>query len=112
MGGSYLFQWWSSTIKAGTQIDDVLTSAGGAALHPNTTNVIGGRGQYQLGTFAATTPTQTFTFTGVGSSVAVASYLNGFQLRQLAPPPVVPEPGTALFGLALLGTVPARRAWR
>ena len=45
------------------------------------------------------------------SAGTVRTFLNGISVTSAAPP-IVPEPGTALFGLALLGTALTRRARR
>ena len=50
-----------------------------------------------LGTFTANAVSQQVTY----DNSELGGGFNAFQLR-LAAPPVVPEPGTALFGLALL----------
>ena len=64
-----------------------------------------GLGEFALGTFVAdATASQSVTFSSNSNGV-----LTALQLRHLAPPPPVPEPGTALFGLALLGTALTRR---
>ena len=66
-------------------------------LDPNPSLAEGGLGQFVTGSFTANNACQQVTFTD--SEVGV---INGFQLRQVTAP-VIPEPGTALFGLGLLG---------
>ena len=61
------------------------------------------RDPFAIGTFTADVPSQAITF-----SDGFLPYVNGFQLREVTAP-VIPEPGTALFGLALLGTTLLRR---
>jgi PEP-CTERM motif len=103
-GAGYQFEWWSNTSQ-NLPFLTTATAGGAVTLSPNTASLNGGLGQYAIGTFTAdATTTQAVTFTSPANP-----FLNGFQLRQLAPPPVVPEPGTALFGLALTGAALTRR---
>lgn len=103
VGQTYEFQWWSN--NSGTSFPVVLTATAGnsVSLSSNPSATVGGLGQYAVGTFTADAASQAISF-ALPSGGAI---LNGFQLRQ-----VVPEPGTALFGLALLGvcTLRNRRA--
>ena len=102
MGQTYLFETWvndsQSHIPPGFTFDVDVSSGSLVTLDPNTTIVEGGLGQYVVGTFTASAASQQVTYDNseVGGSLAA------FQLR-LAPPTVIPEPGTALFGLALVG---------
>jgi hypothetical protein len=99
VGATYAFQWWASdSNNAG--VSTTATAGAVAVLDNNVPNADGGLGQYVVGTFVADAATQSVEFVGV---------FNAAQLRQLAPAPVVPEPGTALAGLALAGFVGLRR---
>jgi len=102
VGQEYQFQWWSNNSSA--TVDGTTATAGNAVtLDSNLTNAGGGVGQFAIGTFIADNAAQQIVFTRTaGSSI---STVNGFQLRQLAPGPgtAVPEPGSALMGMLVLG---------
>ncbi len=103
VGQTYVFQTWvndsQSHIPPGFTFAVDVSSGSLVTLDPNTTIVEGGLGQYVVGTFTASAASQQVTY----DNSEVGGGFNAFQLRTAAPP-VVPEPGTALFGLALLGT--------
>ncbi len=102
-GGLYEFEWWYNQSSIGTAATDQTALAGNSrTLDGNTTNAAGGTGQFAIGTFLATDPSQTINFSSAGNAA-----LNAFQLRVLSAP--IPEPGTALFGVALGGVVFLRR---
>ena len=107
-GATYQFEWWNDTSNNPANFTTTATAGNAVTLNSNPgNNLNGGLGQYAIGTFVAdATTSQAITFAGDGDKV-----LNGFQLRQLAPP-TVPEPGSALFGLALLAPALTRRARR
>jgi MYXO-CTERM domain-containing protein len=67
-------------------------------LESNTSAALGVVGQFVLGTFTADATSQVIAFNGPSGP-----NLNGLQLRQVGPSPAVPEPGTALAGLVLVG---------
>ena len=96
VGHQYVFEFWvNGSNSAGT--DNFRTTASApnpVSLDDNTTNAIGGTGQFVIGTFNCGDPTEIITFTGTDSTQAPT--VNAFQLRDLS---VVPEPST----LALLG---------
>ena len=101
LGQMYEFQAWVNDSRNQTppgftfQVD---VSAGNTVtLDPNPSLADGGLGQFVIGTFMADSTSQQIDFTN--SEVAV---INAFQLRQLAAPPI-PELGTALFGVAMIG---------
>ena len=105
-GATYQFEWWKDTSSLPNRTTTA-TAGNAVTLNSNPSNAPGGLGQFALGTFVAdATTSQAITF--AASSDAV---LNGFQLRKTADP-VVPEPGTALFGLALLAPALTRRTRR
>lgn len=72
-------------------------SVNSVTLDSNTSNVVGGLGQYVIGTFTASGVTASFTLTGSGTGLDQLPLLNALQVR------AVPEPSTyamALAGLA------------
>ena len=114
----YQFQWWSNAV--GLSSFDPNPPPGPVPL-PTTTATAGnsvsllrkdsltGLGQFAIGTFTATAPTQSIVFSGAGTY----NLINGFQLRDLGAA-AVPEPTAGLFGIALsvvaIGVRRARRA--
>lgn len=107
VGASYQFEWWSngSTIAG---FATTATAGDSVTLNSNPSNANGGVGQFALGTFTTDAATQQIVF----SSPTIFNGVNGLQLRQLAPASV-PEPATALAGMALVGlfgTMRRRRA--
>ncbi len=111
VNASYELQFWtnfSGFIDIGGST--VATAGNAVTLSPSTNagpSGEGGLGQYAIGTFTANAATQTIAFTG--TNPFIGPLINGFQLRQTAVPPAVPEPGTALAGLALVGVLGLRR---
>ncbi len=103
IGESYLFQTWvndSRDFNGNVFTVDLNRDGNGVGevtLAPGQ-GLEGSLGRYVTGTFTANATSQQVTY--FGSEVGV---VNAAQLRRVSPP-VVPEPGTALFGLALLGT--------
>jgi PEP-CTERM motif len=106
VGSTYDFQWWSSTSQAFPGFETTLASSPGSnvSLDKNVGDATGNLGQWVLGTFTADSASQAITFTSNNRPV-----LNGFQLRQLSS---VPEPGTALAGVSLLGLCGMQRRRR
>jgi len=108
LGTTYEFQWWSdvngSPYTNGLGAVATATAGNSVTLDSNTTDATGGLGQYVIGTFMADGPTQNIVFTHPVNN-NVSGVINAFQLRELT---VVPEPGTALFGLALMGVALVR----
>lgn len=104
----YQFQWWANVSAPGFVFGDTTATAGNAVtVDWNTTNAIGGLGQFVIGTFTADGPTQVITFSASKDAV-----INGFQLRDLSalePVATLPEPGTALAGAMLIGLLGLRR---
>lgn len=109
LGASYQFQFWTN-YSGFIDVGGLTTATAGNAvtLSPQIFSGIGegGVGQFALGTFTANAATQAITFTG--TNPFIGPLLNGFQLRQLAAP-AVPEPGTALAGVLLVGCAGLRR---
>jgi hypothetical protein len=96
VGHQYVFEFWvNGSNSAGTDnFRTTATAPNSVSLDDNTTNAIGGTGQFVIGTFTCGDPTEVISFTGTDSTQAPT--VNAFQLRDLT---VVPEPST----LALLG---------
>ena len=103
IGGNYEFQTWMNDPRdfSGTIFSMTVTSGDAVTLDPGA-GTEGSLGQYVIGTFVADAPTQTVEF--FGSEIGV---VNGYQLRQIIAP--VPEPGTILFGMALVGAAGCAR---
>ena len=99
VGANYEFEWWSNVSTGAASLTGAF--AGVVVALNSRTGGVGGLGQFAVGTFTADGPTQAVLFNGPGSN-----YLNAAQLRQTS---VVPEPGTAFFGLALCGVAGLRR---
>jgi hypothetical protein len=122
VGENYLFQVWVnnsdrdfsgfsrgdfSVIVSDDLGSEVELYAGdnGIGVGPGDTNLPPTLGQYVIGTFNADATLQNINFL----SGEIDGVVNGFQLRRITASPAVPEPGTALAGLALVGFVSARR---
>ena len=104
-GQDYLVQWWTNNsanltpILGGSFANTIADNPTGVTLDPNTTNQLGGVGQFAIGTFTADATTQVFT---LEASSGFSPLINGLQVR------AVPEPATyilALAGLAAGGRV-------
>ena len=98
-GNSYQVQFWANESatyahNVSTDAKTVLTAGNAATLDLDSTNVVGGAGQWVTGTFTANASTEVLT---VDATPAGRPILNGFQVR------TVPEPATA--GLLGLGAV-------
>jgi hypothetical protein len=100
LGDHYQFQWFlNGSNTAG--VDNFRTTATApnpVSLDDNTTNAIGGTGQFVIGTFTAGATQEIITFTGADTTQAPT--VNAFQLRDIS---AVPEPGT--LALLAIGTV-------
>ena len=107
-GAQYQFQWWAHESEPSSfdpfappppaNPATTATSGVNSVTLERRGNLAGSVGQFALGVFTATSATQSITFNGSDAK----TLLSAFQLRQLSTP-AVPEPGTALFGLALSG---------
>jgi hypothetical protein len=109
VGQQYEFQWWLNASSASTQIGlgTTATATNSVTLDDNTTNAVGGVGQFVIGTFTASGATEIVAFTGINS--VNTPTIDAFQLR------AVPEPATAtslVLGLGLLGLIARRRLQR
>lgn len=97
-GSSYTFQWWTndSNLAFGGVNSTTATAGNSVTLDENTTNAVGGLGQWVTGTFTASGTSQAIVFSGPRPEI------NAFQLRE------VPAPGAAAL-LGLAGMMAGRR---
>ena len=103
-GNEYRLQWWTNDSAMtpyfpGSQrylFENTFSSGSvnSVTLDSNTANVVGGLGQYVIGTFTAGGATASFTLTGSGTGLDQLPLLNALQVR------AVPEPSTYAMGLA------------
>ena len=113
VGTQYQFQWWANQSSFFSfdplappppALPTTTATAGNSVSLERTGPDAGSLGQYALGVFTADAATQVITFNGSDTR----TLLNAFQLRALSAP-VVPEPGSCLFGIAVAGAICARR---
>ena len=112
VGAQYQFQWWTNQssffsfdpLAPAPAFPSTTATAGNSVTLTRTGATSGSLGQFAIGVFTADATTQSITFTGSNPQTV----LNAFQLRALAAP-VIPEPGSCLFGIALAGAICARR---
>ena len=102
-GTPYLFQWWTndSDLTYGGVNSTTASANNSVTLDENTTNAVGGIGQWASGSFIASGTNQAITFSGPRPEISA------FQLRT-----VVPEPSSfilAAFGLGGVGLVALRK---
>ena len=100
-GTPYLFQWWTndSGLAYGGVNSTTATATNAVTLDENTTDALGGMGQWASGTFTASGTTQVITLSGTRPEI------NAFQLR------AVPEPGPGLLVMTgVLGLAASRRS--
>jgi len=109
-GQQYRLQWWTSDaalqspIYGGSFTNTTATAVNSVTLDANTTNTVGGLGQFAIGTFTASGTSQPFTLAETGGDFN--PLINALQVR------AVPEPSTvamALAGLACGGYSMFRR---
>ena len=109
-GQQYLLQWWTSDaakltpIFGGSFTNTTATAINSVTLDANTTNLVGGLGQFAIGTFVPSGTSQSFTL--AETSGGFNPLINALQVR------AVPEPSTyimALAGLACGGYLVRRR---
>jgi hypothetical protein len=111
VGQQYRIQWWTSdaarqrAVTGGIFSNTTATAVNSVTLDANTTNAVGGLGQFAIGTFTASGATQPFTLAETGGA-GNNPLINALQVR------AVPEPSTCaslLAGLACGGYVVVRR---
>ena len=100
-GAEYQFQWWAHESEASSfapapALPGTSATAGNSVTLQRRGVLPGSLGQFALGVFTATSASQVIDFNGTDTK----TLLSAFQLRQIA---AVPEPGSALFGLAMAG---------
>ena len=110
-GQQYRLQWWTSDAAlqppagaGGSFTNTTATAVNSVTLDANTTNAVGGLGQFAIGTFTASGTSQSFTL--AETSGGINPLINALQVR------AVPEPSTyamALAGLACSGYTMFRR---
>lgn len=104
VGGSYEFQFWGNTPSTANS-PTTATAGNAVTLQTNPGNVLGGVGQFAIGTFVADAASQQIAFSG-----SLQPLLNGAQLRDITPASTVPEPASlGLVSLALFGLAAGRR---
>lgn len=101
IGKTYLVQFWKNDSRDFNPPGftfSVDIQPGGISLDPNTSVVEGGVGQYVIGTFLATSNSESFTF----ENSEVGGSLNAFQLRQVDLSPPRTLPASSMLGLGIL----------
>ncbi len=107
-GQQYQVQWWtnnSSNILSNfgeSFSNTTATAVNAVTLDANTTNIVGGVGQYAIGTFTAAGTTQPFILSETGGGFN--PLINALQVR------LVPEPTTS--AIVLLGAAAGLVVWR
>ena len=113
VGKEYIVQFWVNesrnqvnSIGSGAEKPTIISSGTSVSLDRNTTNAVGGVGQFVIGTFTATSATQTFSFS---AGDGAAPTLNAFQLRRVNNAPVfttafLPAPGQSFAATGGTGT--------
>jgi hypothetical protein len=111
VGQQYRIQWWTSDAArqraptGGVFSNTTATAVNSVTLDANTTDAVGGLGQFAIGTFTASGATQPFTLAETGGA-GNNPLINALQVR------AVPEPSTCaslLAGLACGGYSMFRR---
>lgn len=110
-GQQYLLQVWTSNASLftpgfGTLQQTTLAATNQVTLDANTTDLVGGLGQFVVGRFTADATTQAFTLAGANVPTNLP-LINAMQVRAIP----VPEPSTScmiLAGLAAAACLPGR----
>ena len=106
-GQDYLLQWWTNNSSNATPVfggsftNTTATAVNAVTLDANTTNLVGGLGQFAIGTFTASGTTQTFALT---EPSGLNPLINALQVR------AVPEPTSS--ALAAVAAAAGWLAWR
>lgn len=106
-GQSYMVQWWTNNASNATILGAGFTNTTALAtnsvtLDANTTNTVGGLGQFATGTFTAAGTVQTFLLSETGGGFN--PLINALQVR------AVPEPVNS--ALAIVASAASWMAWR
>jgi hypothetical protein len=107
VGQIYQLQLWvnlSWTPVTAPPFQDTATAGNSVILREQTNDAAGGTGQFAIGTFMADGTTET-----IGISNSQLPIINGYELRNVT---AVPEPTTALFGVAMMGACAVSRRRR
>ena len=97
-GQDYLLQWWTNNssnngpVFGGSFTNTTATAVNAVTLDANTTNLVGGLGQFAIGTFTASGTVQTFLLSE--TSGGFNPLINALQVR------AVPEPATTALAAA------------
>jgi hypothetical protein len=97
-GQDYLLQWWTNNssnngpVFGGSFTNTTATAFNAVTLDANTTNTVGGLGQFAIGTFTASGTVQTFLLSE--TSGGFNPLINALQVR------AVPEPATTALAAA------------
>lgn len=92
VGQTYTFEWWDNDSGEFLPPHSTSATAGNeVTISGNTGSAVGALGQYDIGTFTATTTTENIAFTPNGAPPE----MNAFELRSAA----VPEPSSTLLML-------------
>ncbi|AHF94335.1 hypothetical protein OPIT5_12440 [Opitutaceae bacterium TAV5] len=105
VGATYQIQIWVSTAR-NTLADTIFSTTGGGSVTldaniksgTSEAELAGGLGQYVLGSFIATSPTQDITATSITTASGRAQ-INALQLREISS---IPEPGTVALTAGVL----------
>jgi len=100
VGHTYLVELWTNDTRSGVESRTETFSGSASDVSSSVAfqTAATGAGQYIVGTFDASTVSQTITLQG-----NQAGQLNLIQVRDITPPPSLPEPATlSLFGLGAL----------
>jgi hypothetical protein len=80
VGQTYEFQWWDDVSDQIGGFSHIATAGNSVTLLSNTTNTVGGLGQFAIGTFVADAISQAVVFSAGPNSNPI---LDGFQLRAI-----------------------------
>jgi hypothetical protein len=98
LGDEYQFQWFRDDSVGASDFNTKATAGNSVSLEGDATSMVGGLGQYAIGTFVADGTTESVAF-APGNIPGSSSAINAIQLRDVTTP--VPETSTWLFGAAL-----------
>ena len=97
IGDQYQFEWWANT-TASSNTDVSATATNTVTLSSQPSSLVGGLGQFAVGTFTADSPNEVITFNSTFQPL-----LDGLQLRDITPAPEPPALALLSAGLLALG---------